>query len=94
VAGLAPHDRPFRAGGWVVEGSVHHQAATLDTTFQMTDHFKTMQVNYHGILPDLFREGQAVVVDGQLDSQNRFIASQVLAKHDENYTPPPLRSLK
>jgi cytochrome c-type biogenesis protein CcmE len=87
-AGQAPHQHEIRVGGWVVPGSIHHASDQLTVSFQITDHSKTLQIRYHGILPDLFREGQAVVVEGQLDAHNTLLATQVLAKHDENYTPP------
>jgi cytochrome c-type biogenesis protein CcmE len=88
----APKNRPIRVGGWVVTGSVHHQLTQLNVDFIITDHHKNLTVFYQGILPDLFREGQAVVVEGQLNPQGQLMATQVLAKHDENYTPPQLIS--
>jgi cytochrome c-type biogenesis protein CcmE len=81
--------RSVRLGGLVKEGSVHRE--TLDghpiATFGVTDGNATVKVNYSGILPDLFREGQGVVVLGALQSGGTFRASEVLAKHDENYMP-------
>jgi cytochrome c-type biogenesis protein CcmE len=81
--------RNVRLGGLVKEGSVHRE--TLDghpvATFGVTDGNATVKVNYSGILPDLFREGQGVVVLGNLQPGGTFHASEVLAKHDENYMP-------
>ncbi len=81
--------RSVRLGGLVKEGSVHRE--TLDghpvATFGVTDGNNTVQVNYSGILPDLFREGQGVVVLGTVQAGGTFRASEVLAKHDENYMP-------
>lgn len=91
AAGEAPHDHTIRVGGWVVPGSIHHQENQLQVDFLITDHTKKLAIRYNGILPDLFREGQAVVVEGQLDPNNTLMATQVLAKHDENYTPPQVR---
>lgn len=90
VAGQAPRNQVIRVGGWVVADSVHHDEGKLLVTFSITDHQKALNVSYNGILPDLFREGQAVVVEGKLNDAGLFIATQVLAKHDENYTPPQL----
>jgi cytochrome c-type biogenesis protein CcmE len=91
AAGEAPRNHPIRVGGWVEKGSVHHDNNSLQVSFVMTDHVGNLLVTYNGILPDLFREGQAVVVEGQLASQNVLVATQVLAKHDENYTPPQIK---
>ena len=86
--GAAPHNRPFRLGGMVVKGSVVRDAQDLSVRFTVTDFAKDRTIRYRGILPDLFREGQGIVAIGQLDAQGVFIASEVLAKHDENYMPP------
>ena len=86
-----PNTQSIRVGGWVVEHSVLHVANPPGVGFAITDHEKTLRVYYDGILPDLFREGQAVVVEGTLDARGVFLAREVLAKHDENYTPPALR---
>ncbi|MCD6048308.1 MAG: cytochrome biosis protein CcmE [Gammaproteobacteria bacterium] len=91
VAGEAPKNHPIRVGGWVEKGSVHHSNNSLQVSFVITDHASNLSVIYNGILPDLFREGQAVVVEGQLNPQNVLVATQVLAKHDENYTPPQIK---
>lgn len=84
----------IRVGGWVVKGSVLHISNPPAVRFAITDHEKNIMVYYDGILPDLFREGQAVVVEGTLDTRGIFLAREVLAKHDENYTPPILQSAK
>ena len=88
AAGDVNPDRPFRIGGMVVENSVQRRTDNLDIKFELTDHVNTVQVSFNGILPDLFREGQGIVAMGQLNPQGEFIASEVLAKHDENYMPP------
>lgn len=86
AAGEAPKSRPFRIGGMVKTGSV--QRDNLTVTFVVTDTLKEVPVSYTGILPDLFREGKGVVAQGQLNEGGKFTASEVLAKHDENYMPP------
>ena len=83
-----PPDRRFRLGGLVEEESVVRAEDGLTTTFRVTDLTSTIAVSYRGLLPDLFREGQGVVAEGQLNDQGVFIAAEVLAKHDENYMPP------
>lgn len=80
----------FRIGGLVEEGSVKRNG--LVTDFVVTDLSNSVAVRYTGMLPDLFREGQGVVAEGVLDDQGLFTASQVLAKHDENYMPPEVAS--
>ncbi|MGR8920185.1 MAG: cytochrome c maturation protein CcmE [Gammaproteobacteria bacterium] len=87
-AGEAPASRPFRLGGMVVEGSVLRQPQGLGVWFTLTDMAAEQTVYYEGILPDLFREGQGIVAKGQLNEGGLFVASEVLAKHDENYMPP------
>jgi cytochrome c-type biogenesis protein CcmE len=84
-AGEAPQGRAFRVGGLVKEGSIQRNQMTV--TFVMTDTAKDIPVSYTGILPDLFKEGKGAVAQGRLDEQGRFVASEVLAKHDENYMP-------
>ena len=81
----APLGKSFRLGGLVVTGSVIRE--DMNVTFSLTDNNKTINVSYEGILPDLFREGQGIVATGSLDGE-LFIATTVLAKHDENYMPP------
>ena len=88
IAGLAPTGRMIRVGGLVNTGSVQRQSDGLTVNFDITDNDKTMTVQYTGILPDLFREGQGIVAHGRLQEDNRFVADEVLAKHDENYMPP------
>ncbi|MDT8281440.1 MAG: cytochrome c maturation protein CcmE [Gammaproteobacteria bacterium] len=87
-AGEAPESHSFRVGGLVVDGSVRREKDSLKIQFDITDNSKTMTVEYTGILPDLFREGQGIVAMGNLRPDGRFIAQEVLAKHDENYMPP------
>jgi cytochrome c-type biogenesis protein CcmE len=86
AAGKAPAGQAFRIGGMVQEGSIKRDGVTVD--FVITDMVKTIPVAYTGILPDLFKEGKGAVIQGKLDPSGKFIASEVLAKHDENYMPP------
>ncbi|MES9992231.1 MAG: cytochrome c maturation protein CcmE [Candidatus Thiodiazotropha sp.] len=86
--GKAPTAHPFRVGGLVEVDSVKRKPDGLTTAFSVTDNAKAVTVEYTGILPDLFREGQGIVAMGQLNESGIFIASEVLAKHDENYMPP------
>ncbi|MBW8457565.1 MAG: cytochrome c maturation protein CcmE [Thiobacillus sp.] len=90
--GEAPTSRAFRIGGLVEEGSIRREADGLTTRFVVTDTAKSMPVTYTGILPDLFKEGKGVVAEGRLGSDGLFAATQVLAKHDENYMPPEAAS--
>jgi len=87
-AGEAPSTHSFRVGGLVVAGSVKREPDTLKIAFDVTDNAETMSVEYTGILPDLFREGQGIVAMGNLQPDGRFVAQEVLAKHDEKYMPP------
>lgn len=80
-------EEQFRLGGLVEEGTVLHEQETLKVTFLVTDGAASTLVAFEGILPDLFREGQGVVVEGQLLDNGIFVAHTVLAKHDENYMP-------
>lgn len=93
--GKAPEDTRIRAGGMVVRGSVERDSTDpLNVKFKITDFKSTVPVSYKGILPDLFAEGSGVVATGTLEG-NTFVASEVLAKHDENYMPPEVaKSLK
>lgn len=84
--GEFPDNRKFRVGGMVVDGSVKRDG--IDVAFELTDSRSVVPVKYSGILPDLFREGQGIVANGRIDSDGRFVAEEVLAKHDENYMPP------
>jgi cytochrome c-type biogenesis protein CcmE len=86
VENKAPQGRTFRIGGLVEEKSVKRDGVVV--RFNVTDTAKTIPVVYTGILPDLFREGKGVVAQGKLGSDGIFTASEVLAKHDENYMPP------
>ena len=83
-----PQGRPFRIGGLVVPGTLKRQTDGLTVQFVVTDTAKNVPVVYRGILPDLFREGKGVVTQGKLGGDGVFYASEVLAKHDENYMPP------
>ncbi|GIX26494.1 MAG: cytochrome c-type biogenesis protein CcmE [Burkholderiales bacterium] len=87
VAKEAPLDKAFRIGGLVEEGSLQREPDGLTVRFNVTDTAKTIPVVYRGILPDLFREGKGVVTQGRLREDGVFVATEVLAKHDENYMP-------
>jgi cytochrome c-type biogenesis protein CcmE len=84
--GEAPKGRAFRVGGMVKEGSVKRDQVNVE--FVVTDTAHDVPVRYSGLLPDLFKEGKGVVAQGKLDEHGLFVASEVLAKHDENYMPP------
>jgi cytochrome c-type biogenesis protein CcmE len=86
LAGHAPVGTTFRLGGVVLEKSLHRDPQSLEADFTVTDRFHDMPMQYTGILPDLFREGQSIVATGRMDG-NRFVAREVLAKHDETYMP-------
>ncbi|MBJ7549273.1 cytochrome c maturation protein CcmE [Marinomonas ostreistagni] len=88
AAGEAPQNVTIRAGGMVVDNSVERKKDSLDVAFMVTDYQHTVRIEYSGILPDLFREGQGIVAQGKLDGRGVLIASEVLAKHDEEYMPP------
>jgi cytochrome c-type biogenesis protein CcmE len=88
VAGEAPIGRMIRVGGLVTKGSVKRQTDGLTVHFDITDYAHSMTVQYTGILPDLFREGQGIVAHGKLQQDGSFVADEVLAKHDEKYMPP------
>ena len=95
VEGKAPKDTLFRLGGLVIKGSLERPNDGMMVRFKLTDFSKEVTVEYTGILPDLFREGQGIVANGRLNPQGVFIAQEVLAKHDENYMPPEVKgSLK
>lgn len=87
VNGEAPIDKGIRAGGCVVPGTVKKAKDKLETTFVVTDGVERLTVTFDGILPDLFGEGEAAVIKGRLNEQRVMVASEVLAKHDESYTP-------
>jgi cytochrome c-type biogenesis protein CcmE len=87
ASGEAPKDYTFRVGGLVVQGSVKRKEG-VTVFFDVTDGSATVPVTFTGILPDLFREGQGIISIGKMNGQGVFEASEVLAKHDENYMPP------
>jgi cytochrome c-type biogenesis protein CcmE len=84
----APLEKTFRVGGMVEKGSLKRQADGVTVVFVVTDTAQSIPVSYTGILPDLFKEGKGVVAQGRLGPDGMFHASEVLAKHDENYMPP------
>jgi len=84
----APQGRPFRIGGLVEAASLRREPSSLTVRFRVTDTAQTIPVAYTGLLPDLFKEGKGVVAQGTLGSDGVFRATEVLAKHDENYMPP------
>jgi cytochrome c-type biogenesis protein CcmE len=84
----APRDRAFRLGGLVEEGSLVREKDALTVRFRVTDTARTIPVVYTGILPDLFKEGKGVIAQGRVGADGVFRATEVLAKHDENYMPP------
>ena len=86
AAGKAPQGQAFRIGGMVKDGSLKRDGLTVH--FVMTDLVKDIPVSYTGILPDLFKEGKGAVIQGRMNPNGEFVASEVLAKHDENYMPP------
>lgn len=86
--GKAPSGKLFRIGGLVKEGSIERQADGVTIAFVVTDTAKDIKVSYKGILPDLFKEGKGAVAQGKLAADGSFVATEVLAKHDENYMPP------
>ena len=88
AANKAPQGKVFRIGGMVETGSLQRAGDGLTVTFRVTDTAKTIPVSYTGILPDLFKEGKGVVAQGRLGDNGVFAATEVLAKHDENYMPP------
>jgi len=88
VSKEAPQNRTFRIGGLVEAGSVKREPDGLTTLFVVTDTANRIPVSYKGALPDLFKEGKGVVSQGKLGADGVFVASEVLAKHDENYMPP------
>ena len=87
ASGKAPVGQRFNIGGMVADGSVKKSTDSVDVSFDVTDYEKTITVTYSDILPDLFREGQAVIAKGKLNNNGVFVADEVLAKHDETYMP-------
>ena len=88
AAGAARPGQPFRMGGLVTNGSVQRTPGSMTVRFTLTDMQHSVPIIYTGILPDLFREGQGIVVHGALAADGQFTADEVLAKHDEKYMPP------
>lgn len=88
VSGEAPRNKSIRAGGCVVPGSIVSAKDRLHTEFVITDGAARVSVEYDGLLPDMFGDGEAAVITGKLNDSGILVASQVLAKHDENYVPP------
>ena len=88
MADEAPKNKAFRIGGLVKEGSIRREGDGVTVQFVVTDTAHDVAVTYAGILPDLFKEGKGAVVQGRIGDSGRFVASEVLAKHDENYMPP------
>lgn len=85
AAGEVTPGQRIRVGGMVKEGSVLHNQQQLQVNFIATDYAHDVDVQYNGILPDLFREGQGIVAEGSITPEGQFVASRVLARHDENY---------
>ncbi len=85
--GKAPENRSFRIGGLVVNNSLVRIEDSLDLSFTLTDNAENINIEFSGILPDLFREGQGIIAMGKLNPQGIFVAEEVLAKHDEKYMP-------
>ena len=95
VQGKAPVTKRFRIGGMVVKGSVARKSGDLQVRFVLTDFAHQVPVEYTGVLPDLFREGQGIIAHGTMNANGAFVADEVLAKHDEKYMPPEVaRALK
>jgi cytochrome c-type biogenesis protein CcmE len=88
ATGKAPLAKRFRIGGMVVKGSVARKAGDLEVRFVLTDFAHEVPVEYTGVLPDLFREGQGIIAHGTMNADGAFVADEVLAKHDEKYMPP------
>ena len=92
MAGSVPTLNAIRVGGVVVKGSIQRDPNSLDVQFKLTDYAQTVTIKYQGVLPDLFREEQGVIAQGTLQDDLSFQATQVLAKHDENYMPPEAKA--
>ena len=92
AAGEIPAGREIRVGGMVKEGSEWYAANSTEMGFTVTDYARDVPIVYDGRLPDLFREGQGIVVEGLVDQAGVFQASRVIAKHDENYMSPEVKA--
>ncbi len=92
VKGEAPYNQTIRLGGMVKKDSLKRKLGSLKVKFTLTDLNNEVVVSYDGILPDLFREGQGIVTTGAINESGDFQASNVLAKHDENYMPPEVKA--
>jgi cytochrome c-type biogenesis protein CcmE len=88
ASGEVDAGKRFRLGGLVVPGSIERGAEDATVSFRLTDQKNEVRVSYRGLLPDLFREGQGIVAQGRIGADGTFMASEVLAKHDETYMPP------
>jgi len=88
----APLHRAIRLGGMVVPGSIVRDLKTMEVRFKVTDNHAVVDVSYRGLLPDLFREGKGVVAQGEKTDHTHFVATEILAKHDENYMPPEVKA--
>lgn len=84
-------DRRIRVGGLVVEGSIERESGKMDVRFDLSDGMEAVTVVHDGILPNLFREGQGIIAHGRFNDDGVFVADEILAKHDENYTAPEIR---
>jgi cytochrome c-type biogenesis protein CcmE len=90
VGALPPADRAVRLGGMVQRGSIRRAADGVSVAFVVTDGKATTPVVFSGIVPDLFREGSGVVAEGHFRPDASFVATNLLAKHDEKYMPPQM----
>ena len=90
--GNAPLNKTIRVGGLVVPGSIERSGEKLYVEFKITDNQSQMVISFDNILPDMFKEGQGVIAEGQLVDQNKLVATKVLAKHDETYMPPEVEA--
>jgi cytochrome c-type biogenesis protein CcmE len=88
----APSENYFRLGGLVEAGSIVRRPDSMTIEFKITDTNQAIIVEYNGILPDLFREGQGVIGFGRMQGDTLFVADEILAKHDENYMPPEVKA--
>lgn len=93
LTGAAGNHELARLGGMVGDGTLHQESGTLNYRFDVTDYRNSVTVKYEGVLPDLFREGRGVIVEGSYLGNGGFRAERVLAKHDENYMPPEVADL-